>query len=230
MKTIGLIGGSTWVSTKEYYRIINQETNKRLGKKHSAKCILYSIDFEEVMVRNWENFSEVAKSFIKISKILEKAGADFIVICANTPHKIADEIEESVDIPLLHIADAVAEKITRENLEKVGLLGTSYTMNEGFIKKRIRDKYGIEVIVPSSSDQKTLEEIIENELTFEIIKDSSREKYKKIIEKLKADGAQGIILGCTEIPLLIREDDVDIPVFDTTSIHAKAAVEFALKN
>jgi len=228
MKTIGLIGGSTWVSTKEYYRVINEETNKKLGKKHSAKCIIYSIDFEEVMVRNWENFEEVAKSFIKISKILEKAGADFIAICANTPHKISDKIEENIRVPLLHIADATAKEIKEKKLKKVGLLGTKYTMNEGFIKQRIKDKYDIEVIVPNSSDQETIEDIINNELTFEIIKNSSKEDYKKIIEKLKANGAEGIILGCTEIPLLIKQEDIDIPVFDTTIIHAKAAVKYAL--
>jgi len=229
MKKIGLIGGTTWISTKEYYRIINEETNKKLGKKHSAKCILYSIDFEEVMVRNWKNFEKVAKYFIKISKILEKAGADFILICANTPHKIADEIQENIGIPLLHIADVTGEKIKEKNLKKVGLLGTKYTMNEEFIKQRIKDKYDIETIVPNDDDQKIIEDIINNELTFEIIKESSKQKYIDIINKLVSKGAEGIILGCTEIPLLIKSSDVNIPVFDTTSIHAKAAVEYALR-
>jgi len=230
MKTIGLIGGSTWHSTKEYYRMINEETNKKLGKKHSARLILYSIDFEEIMVKNWNDFDKIAKYFIKIAKILENAGAELLIICANTPHKIADEIQKNINIPLLHIADATGEKIKEKKLKKVGLLGTKYTMNEGFIKDRIKEKYGINVIVPDISDQDIVEDIIDKELTFENIKNSSKEKYKKIIEKLISNGAEGIILGCTEIPLLIKQQDIKIPVFDTTTIHAKKAVENALKD
>lgn len=229
MKTIGLIGGTTWVSTKEYYRIINEETNRILGEKHSAKCILYSIDFEEVMVKNWHNWDEITGLFINIAKTLEKAGAELLVICANTPHRIADKIQASIDIPLIHIGDATGEKIKEKNLKKVGLLGTKYTMNENFIKQRIKDKYNIETVIPNGNDQEIIEDVIENELTFDIIKDSSKQKYKKIIKKLVKNGAEGIILGCTEIPLLIKQSDIDTPVFDTTSIHAKAAVEYAIK-
>ncbi len=229
MKTIGLIGGTTWLSTLEYYRIINETVKEKLGKKHSAKCILYSIDFEEIMVKNWDNWDEITKSFIDISKRLEKAGAELLIICANTPHKIADNIQENISIPLVHIADATAKKIKEKNLKKVGLIGTKYTMNEDFFKKRLKEKYNIETVIPNSYDQKIIEDVIENELTFDIIKNSSKQKYIKIIKKLVSKGAEGVILGCTEIPLLIKQSDLDIPVFDTTSIHAKESVEYALK-
>jgi aspartate racemase len=229
MKTIGLIGGTTWLSTLEYYRIINETVKDKLGKKHSAKCILYSIDFEEIMVKNWDNWDEITKSFIDISKRLEKAGAELLIICANTPHKIADNIQENISIPLVHIADATAKKIKEKNLKKVGLIGTKYTMNEDFFKKRLKEKYNIETVIPNSYDQKIIEDVIENELTFDIIKNSSKQKYIKIIKKLVSKGAEGVILGCTEIPLLIKQSDLDIPVFDTTSIHAKESVEYALK-
>lgn len=229
MKTIGLIGGSTWVSTVDYYRFINEEVNRRLGDKHSAKCIIYSIDFEEIMAKNWNNWSEIEKHFIQISKKLENAGAQMLVICANTPHRIANKIQNKINIPLIHIADVTAEKIKEAGLKKVGLLGTIYTMKEDFIKQRIKDKYGIDVIVPNSEDQKIIENIIFDELTFEDIQESSKQKYIKIINKLVAAGAEGIILGCTEIPLLIKQKDVNIPVFNTTEIHAKAAVDYALE-
>lgn len=230
MKTIGLIGGTTWLSTLEYYRIINETVNDKLGKKHSAKCILYSIDFEETMVKNWDNWDEITKIFIDIGKTLEKAGAELLIICANTPHKIADKIQENIGIPLISIVDATAEKIKEKNLKKVGLIGTRYTMNEDFFKKKLKDKYGIETIIPDEDNQKIIEDIIENELTFNIIKKTSKQKYIKIIDKLISEGAEGIILGCTEIPLLIGQSDLDITVFDTTSIHAKKAVKYLLKN
>lgn len=229
MKTIGLIGGTTWLSTLEYYRIINQTVNKKLGCKHSAKCILYSIDFEEIMVKNWHNWDEITKIFIQIAKTLEKAGSELLVICANTPHKIADKIQENIGIPLISIVDATAEKIKEKNLKKVGLIGTSYTMNEDFFKKKLKDKYGIQTVIPDENNQKIIEDIIEKELSFNIIKKVSKQKYIKIIDKLISEGCEGIILGCTEIPLLIGQSDLDIPVFDTTSIHAKATVEYALK-
>lgn len=229
MKTIGMIGGTTWASTKEYYTIINKEVNKKLGKTHSAECILYSIDFEETMTKNWNNWKEIEKRFIKIANILEISGADLLIICANTPHKIADKIIENMKIPLIHIADTTGEKIKEKDLKKVGLLGTKYTMNEDFIKKILKDKYNIEVIVPKEKDQEIIENIIFNELSHEIIKEKSKQKFKKIIEKLISKNAQGIILGCTEIPLLIKQEDFDLPIFDTTNIHAKAAVKFALK-
>jgi aspartate racemase len=229
MKIIGLIGGTTWVSTIEYYRIINQTINEKLGGTHSANCILYSVDFEEIFTKRYDKWDEIAKLFISAAKTLEKAGAEFIIICANTIHKIADEVENSISIPLIHIADATGEKIVEKNLKKVGLLGTKCTMSEDFYKKRLKDKYGIQTIVPSTQDQEIIDYVICKELTFNIIKKSSKQKYIKIIKKLISNGAEGIILGCTEIPLLIKSSDIDIPVFDTTSIHAKKAVEYSLK-
>ncbi|MCJ7570828.1 MAG: aspartate/glutamate racemase family protein [Candidatus Thermoplasmatota archaeon] len=229
MKIIGLIGGTTWISTLEYYRIINETVNEKLGGKHSASCILYSVDYEETIIKNYDNWNEIAKSFIYAAKTLEKAGAQLIIICANTIHKIADEVENSINIPFIHIADATGEKIKEKNLKKVGLLGTKYTMSEDFYKKRLNDKYGIETIIPSNQDQETIDYIICEELTFNIIKKSSKQNYIKIIKKLISNGAEGIILGCTEIPLLIKSSGIDIPMFDTTSIHAKKAVEYSLK-
>lgn len=230
MKIIGLIGGTTWISTLEYYRIINETINEKLGKKHSANCILFSVDFEEIIVKNYENWSEITKSIVSAAKILEKAGAQFIIICANTIHKIADKVENNINIPLIHITDATGEKIIEKNIKKVGLIGTKYTMSEDFYKKRLKDKYDIETIVPNMEDQEIIDYIICEELTFNIIKKSSKKKYLNIINKLISKGAKGIILGCTEIPLLIKSSDIDIPVFNTTSIHAKKAVEYSIKN
>ena len=229
MKTIGLIGGTTWVSTLDYYRIINQTINKKLGDAHSAHCILYSIDFEEFIAKNEGKWEVIAASFIDITKKLELAGADFFIICANTLHKIANEVENNVNIPLLHIVDATAEKIAENGIKKVGLLGTKYTMSEEFYISRLKEKYNIEAIVPEEKDRKLIHDVIQDELTYEIINQTSKQEYIKTISKLVSNGAEGIILGCTEIPLLIKENDVDIPVFDTTTIHAKAAVEYALK-
>jgi len=230
MKIIGLIGGTTWISTLEYYRIINETVNEKLGGKHSASCILYSVDYEEKIIKNCDNWNEITKTFISAAKILEKAGAQLIIICANTIHKIADEVENNINIPLIHIADATGEKIVEKSIKKVGLLGTKCTMSEDFYKKRLKDKYGIETIVPDNKDQEIIDHIICKELTFNIIKKSSKQKYLRIIKKLILNGADGIILGCTEIPLLIKSSDIDIPVFNTTSIHAKKAVECSLKN
>ena len=229
MKTIGLIGGTTWHSTVEYYKIINQTIYERLGNKHSARCIIYSMDFEETMVKNWGDWDKITKSLISFAETLEESGAELLVICANTPHKIADKIQESISIPLIHIADATGEKIKEKGLKKVGLIGTTYTMNEDFIKERIKDKYGIEVMVPDKKDQNVIENIIVDELTLNNIKDSSRKKYMEIIDKLVSNGAEGVILGCTEIPLLIKQDDVDIIVFDTTFIHAEKAAFCSLE-
>ena len=229
MKTIGLIGGTTWVSTLDYYRIINETVKEKLGGAHSAHCILYSIDFDEAILKHEGKWDEISKNFIDIAKKLEQSGADFLVICANTMHKIADDIQKSVDIPILHIVDVTAEKIVEKGLKKVGLLGTKYTMEEEFYIQRFKDKFNIELIVPEQKEREIVHNVIMNELANEIIKQSSRQKYIEIINNLVSKGAEGIILGCTEIPLLIKKDDVDIQVFDTTTIHAKAAVEFALK-
>ena len=227
MKTIGLIGGTSWVSTLEYYKIINKTVNEKLGDAHSARLILYSVDFEEDILKNMDNWNNLTDNLIYISKKLEYFGADFLIICANTMHKIIDDIQKSIKIPILHIADATGIKIVEKRLKKVGLLGTKITMEEDFYKDRLKEQFGIETIVPKENEREIIHKIIHEELTQDIIKESSKQKYKKIINNLAASGAQGIILGCTEIPLLIKQKDIDIPIFDTTSIHAKAAAEYA---
>jgi aspartate racemase len=229
MKTIGLIGGTTWVSTLDYYRILNETVKEKLGGAHSAQCILYSVDFEEVIKKQGEKWDEIASSLIDIAKKLERSGADFLVICANTLHKLADEIKDNINIPILHIVDVTAEQILKNGLKRVGLLGTKYTMEENFYKKRLKDKFNIETIVPQTREREIIHNIIIDELTYEIINQSSKDKYIKIINDLISRGAEGIILGCTEIPLLINKNDINIYIFDTTYIHAKAAVEYALK-
>jgi len=229
MKTIGLIGGMSWESSSEYYRIINETVRERLGGLHSAECIMYSADFEEIEnLQHQGKWEELTKLMLNFAQKLEGAGADFIVICTNTMHKMAEEVENNTSIPLLHIADATAEKIIEKGLGKLGLLGTNFTMEEDFFKKRLEEKYNIEVIIPSQNDREIIDSVIYNELCLGIIKQSSKEKYKEVINRLISDGADGVILGCTEIPLLIGQEDVEIPVFDTTTIHAKSAVEFAL--
>ena len=230
MKTIGLIGGMSWESSSEYYRIINETVRERLGGLHSAECIMYSADFEEIEnLQHQGKWEELTKLMLNFAQKLEGAGADFIVICTNTMHKMAEEVENNTNIPLLHIADATAEKIIEKGLRKLGLLGTNFTMEEDFFKKRLEEKYNIEVIIPSQNDRRIIDSVIYNELCLGIIKQSSKEKYKEVINRLISDGADGVILGCTEIPLLVSQGDVEMPVFDTTTIHARSAVEFALK-
>jgi aspartate racemase len=229
MKTIGLIGGTTWVSTIEYYRIINESVREKLGGAHSAHCILYSVDFDEFILKKDGKWEEIAKSFLDIAEILENSGADFIVICANTLHKLVDDIQSNINIPILHIAYVTAEKILEKGLSKVGLLGTKYTMEEDFYKDILKEKYNIETLVPEEDERKSAHNIIIEELTYEIFKNSSKQKYIDIINNLISKGAEGIILGCTEIPLIIKENDVNTITFDTTKIHAQAAVEYALK-
>jgi aspartate racemase len=229
MKTIGLIGGMSWESSSEYYRIINETVRERLGGLHSAECIMYSADFEEIEnLQHQGKWEELTKLMLNFAQKLEGAGADFIVICTNTMHKMAEEVENNTNIPLLHIADATAEKIIEKGLGKLGLLGTNFTMEEDFFKKRLEEKYNIEVTIPSQNDRRIIDSVIYNELCLGIIKQSSKEKYKEVINRLISDGADGVILGCTEIPLLVSQGDVEMPLFDTTTIHAKSAVEFAL--
>ena len=229
MKTIGLIGGMSWESSSEYYRIINETVRERLGGLHSAECIMYSADFEQIEnLQHQGKWEKLTKLMLNFAQKLEGAGADFIVICTNTMHKMAEEVENNTNIPLLHIADATAEKIIEKGLGKLGLLGTNFTMEEDFFKKRLEEKYNIEVIIPSQNDRRIIDSVIYNELCLGIIKQSSKEKYKEVINRLISDGADGVILGCTEIPLLVSQGDVEMPAFDTTTIHAKSAVEFAL--
>ena len=231
MKTIGLIGGTSWNSTLEYYRILNETVKKKLGGSHSAKCILYSIDFEDIRESlNDEKWEDVAKILIDASKRIEKAGADFILICANTLHKIVDDIQENISIPILNIIEVTAEKIKEQGIKKVGLIGTRFTMKEDFYKKILEEKYSIEVVLPDKKDIETLHGIISDELCKGIIKQGSKERIKKITNNLTSRRAEGIILGCTELPLLIKQEDIDMPIFDTTRIHAISAVECALEN
>jgi aspartate racemase len=230
MKTIGLIGGLSWESSKEYYRIINETVNERLGGLHSARCILYSLEFAEIReIQQTKVSNELAKILVDAARKLEGAGAEIVLVCANTMHKFAPEIQQEIHVPVLHIADATAEKIRQKGLKRVGLLGTGTTMEEDFYKGRIREKFGIDVLVPDKDDRDLIDGVIFDELCVGKMKPSSKERFKEIIAKLVENGAEGIILGCTEIPLLIKQEDVNVPVFDTTEIHAKAAVEFALE-
>ena len=230
MKKIGLIGGMTWESTLEYYRIMNESVKEKLGGLHSADCVLFSFDFaniEKLQIRR--KWGELTNLMIDAAQILEKIGAEFIVICTNTMHKMADETQSSIEIPILHITDVTAEEIMGKGLTKVGLLGTIFTMEEDFYKKRLKDKYGIDTIIPSKDEREIINNIIYKELSHGITKQSSKEKYIEIINNMLSRKAEGIILGCTEIPLLIKQKDVNPPVFDTTMIHAKEAVEYATK-
>ena len=229
MKTIGLIGGMSWESSLEYYRMINKLVKKELGEPHSAELIMYSVDFAEYEeLQHQGNWDILTAKMIALAKKLEAAGADILLICTNTMHKMAADVEEKINIPLLHIADAAAEAIKAEKLNTVALLGTKFTLEEDFYKKRLKDEHGIKVIIPEEKDRDIVHNVIYNELISGVIKDESRENYKEIIEKLKNKGAEGVVLGCTEIPLLIKDKDSSIPVFDTSAIHAAKAVRFAL--
>jgi len=230
MKKIGLIGGMSWESTAEYYRIINESVRERLGGSHSAKIAMYSVEFEEVReLHRAGKWAEATDFMIDAAKRVERAGADFVLICTNTMHKMADDVAANINIPLLHIVDVTAGKIAATNLRKIGLLGSVFTMEEDFYKGRLRERYDLEVIVPDKVDRKTIDTIIFEELCMGKIKDSSRESLKLIIDKLVNDSAGGIILGCTELPLLLKQADCTIPLFDTTTIHAEAAVDLALE-
>ncbi|MFC1755033.1 aspartate/glutamate racemase family protein [Thermoproteota archaeon] len=229
MKTIGLLGGMSWESSQEYYRIINQEVAKRLGGFNSAEILLYSVDFKPIAEGVQEDdFEKIAGVVLPAAKVLEKGGSDLILICTNTVHRIFERVQEAVSVPLIHIADVTAEEIKKKGLKKVGLLGTKHTMGAEFYKKRL-DKHGLEVIVPEEKSQKFVHDVIMDELCLGQIKEESAEKYRQIIEDLIAEGAEGIILGCTEIPLLVKQEGISVPLFDTTFLHAKAAVDFALK-
>ena len=223
MKTIGLIGGMSWESTVTYYRIINETIKKALGGLHSAKIILYSLDFDEI--EKYQARGEWDKSADVLSDAavrLEKAGANFIVICTNTMHKVAPQMSKQISIPIIHIADATAEKLIEQGITTVGLLGTKYTMTQDFYKEKLIDA-GIHVITPNNEDVETINSVIYNELCLGDIRQESKNRFLAIIKKLAAAGAQGVILGCTEIGLLVQQEDTDLPVFDTTLIHAEKA-------
>jgi aspartate racemase len=228
MKTIGLIGGMSWESTVEYYKIINHSVNLKLGGVHSCECLMYSFDFAVIeRLQHSGKWDDLTGLMISAAKRLETAGAKIILICTNTMHKMADEVEQNINVHLLHIADATGEVIKKMGIKKVGLLGTKFTMEQDFYKKRIEEKFNIEVIIPNEVERQTVHNIIYKELVIGKISQSSKQNYVNIINNLKSSGAEGVILGCTEIPLLVKQQDCDLPLFDTTTIHAKAAVDLA---
>ncbi len=230
MKVMGLIGGMSWESSAEYYRIINEMIKLELGDLHSCKSIMYSVDFGEVEVLQHNGqWDELTDMMIHAATSLEKAGADFIVICTNTMHKMAKDIQSKINIPIIHIADTVSEKIKEMKLSRVGLLGTKFTMGQDFYKKRIKEKYNIDVIVPCEKDQEIIHRVIYDELVKGNFTEQSKRQFIEVINKLADKGAEGIILGCTEIPLLVKQEDVDVPIFDTTTIHAQYAVKYAIE-
>lgn len=228
MKTIGLIGGMSWESSTEYYRIINEEVKKRLGGLHSAKCILFSVDFEEIEdCQSRGEWDKAAHLLSEAAQSLEAAGADFIVICTNTMHKVAQTIQSAINIPILHIADITARHVLAEGIKTIGLLGTRYTMEQDFYKSRL-EAQGIKVLIPEEAERTVVNHVIYHELCLGQIIKESKDKYKKIIKELTEKGAEGIILGCTEIGLLVKSEDSAVPLFDTTVLHALGAVDFAL--
>jgi len=229
MKTIGLLGGMSWESSLEYYKQINQEIKKQLGGLHSAKIVLNSVDFEQIeKLQHQGDWDSLADILSQASKEIQNANADFLVICTNTMHKVVPQIKQNITIPILHIADATAEALIKDGIKKVGLLGTAFTMEQDFYKKRLEDKYGLEVIVPNTNDRKIVHDIIYNELCLGIISENSKKEYLRIMDTLVRNDAQGIILGCTEIGLLINQKDTNIPLYDTTKIHIYEAVKYAL--
>lgn len=229
LKTIGLMGGMSWESTATYYKIINETVKEKLGGLHSAKCILYSVDFQEIEEcqanGNWEKSGEILG---EAAYNLEKAGADFIVICTNTMHKVVNQIKEKISVPILHIAEMTAEKILEKGLKNIALLGTKYTMEQDFYKSKLIEK-GINVIIPDKNDIETINEVIYDELCLGTINFNSKKKFLEIVDKLRSKGAEGIILGCTEIGLLIKNEDTDVPLFDTAIIHAEQAAMYSIK-
>ena len=221
----------TWYSTVDYYRLINEDVQRRLGGASSARCVLYSVEFGEFeKLQEAGDWDRLTRLMVDAALKVEGAGADLLVICANTMHRTAESIQAATAVPLIHIADAAASAIRKAGLRTVGLLGTRYTMELDFYRLRLERKHGLKVIVPDEPDRTRVHDIIYSELTMGIIKDSSRSEYLGIIERLKSRGAEGIILGCTEIPLLVKPGDASLPLFDTTALHAAAAVEEAFKD
>lgn len=229
MKTIGLLGGMTWESTDLYYRWINQCVKVKLGGLHSARIAMVSVDFQEIAeLQHSDNWNRAGEILSEAARHVEAAGADFLVICTNTMHKVAPQIERAINIPILHVADATARRIKEKKMKTVGLLGTSFTMEQDFYKGRLSDEHGLTVIIPSESDRQIVNSVIYTELCHGIVNDDSREQFLEIIDRLSRRGAEGIIEGCTEIVLLVQQEHTDIPLFDTTAIHAQEAVSVAL--
>jgi aspartate racemase len=229
MKTIGMLGGMSWESTASYYKALNEGVKKSLGGLHSAKICMYSVDFDEIeKLQHQGNWSGAANILSKAAKSVEAGGADFLLICTNTMHKVAQEISSQISIPILHIADATAEKLLEDNINCVGLLGTKFTMEQDFYKGRLSEKHNIQVLVPDADERKIVHNVIYSELCLGKVFESSRNEYLKIIDNLYAKGAQAIILGCTEIALLVQQQHTSVPLYDTTEIHAAEAVKHAL--
>ena len=229
MKTIGLVGGTGWISSAEYYRIINEEINRRSGGLEFARCILYSLNYAEIDAFNKQNDKEgVYHLILDASMKLAGSGADFIILCANTLHQFVDRLEQETDLPIIHIAEATADEIRRKNLSKVGLLGTKQTMEMDFYKSRLKEKE-IDTVIPELHDRDFIQKTISEELLRGVFSEASRNRFIEICKELNKRGAGGIVLGCTEIPLLLRQEDIDIPIINTLTVHALAAVDFALK-
>ena len=231
MKTIGMLGGMSWESTASYYKTINQCIKQKLGGLSSAQICLYSVNFDEIeQLQHADKWDETALILSKAAQSVEAGGADFLLICTNTMHKVAEQIQENISIPLLHIADATAAKLVSNGITKVGLLGTRFTMEQDFYKSRLTERFGIEVIVPPVDDQTIVHNVIYDELCRGVINADSKAQYLIIVKNLFAEGAQAVILGCTEIALLINQNDTSVPLYDTTEIHAEAAVNLALSD
>ena len=231
MKVIGLIGGMSWESTAEYYRIINQAVKERLGGFHSARILLYSVDFHQVEALQQEGrWQEATEILLDAARRVQRGGADFVLICTNTMHKVATEVEAAISIPLLHIADATASEISKRGIRRIALLGTKYTMEDDFYKGRLVRQHGLEVMIPPEPERNTVHRVIYDELCVGNIVAGSRTELVRIIGDLGTRGAEGVILGCTELSLLIKEEDSPLPLFDTTAIHARSAVDLALRH
>jgi aspartate racemase len=230
MKTIGMIGGMSWESTRLYYEILNRQVQRRLGGVHSVKALLYSFDFGEMAkLQSTGRWDDATRLMCGAGETLARAGADFLIICCNTMHLMSDDVERAAGIPLLHIADPLGEKMKSDGVARAGLLGSCFTMEDDrIIKKRLADKFGIETMVPEKADAAEVDRVIQEEFVRSRFLDSSRIRYREIMARLVARGAQGIILGCTEIPLLVQSEDASVPLYDTTSLHALAAVNVAL--
>ena len=225
-----MIGGMSWESSLEYYRIMNQAVKEKLGGFHSAPCILYSVDFDDVeKLQHQGDWESLTRLMIEAAQRVKKAGADFLVICTNTMHKMADEVQGAIQIPLLHITDVTAEAVKANGQSRVGLLGTKFTMEQDFYKGRLQEIHGIDVLIPEDKERQVIHDILYNELCLGEIKELSKGKFQSIIQNLVKRGAQGVILGCTEIPLIVRQEDYEIPLYDTTALHSRAAVDFALQ-
>jgi len=229
VKTLGLIGGMSWESTVPYYQIINRVVGARLGGLHSARLVLYSVEFHEIEVLQHEGrWDEAGEILVEAARAVRRAGADAIVLCTNTMHKVAAQIGAAVDIPLLHIADATADRVKRAGVLRVGLLGTKFTMEQDFYRGRLEARHGLEVVTPRAEQRDLVHQVIYGELCLGRVEDASRSAYRQIVSDFVEQGAQGVILGCTEIGLLLRQDDAAVPLFDTAAIHAEAAAEWAL--